>query len=89
VNIWLTNQVSQPEVQVPLGAVLDDGGKTGVWVLDSTTSTVHFRAIKLVRVTSEAAVISGLGAGDRVVSLGAQLLHEGERVRPASENWGS
>jgi RND family efflux transporter MFP subunit len=89
VTIWLTNQVSQPEVQVPLGAVLDDGGKTGVWVLDSTTSTVHFRAIKLVRVTSEAAVISGLGAGDRVVSLGAQLLHEGERVRPASENWGS
>src|SRR5579872_3633155 len=86
VTIWLTNQVSQPEVQVPLGAVLDDGGKTGVWVFDSTTSTVHFRAIKLVRVTSEAAVISGLGSGDRVVSLGAQLLHEGERVRPASES---
>jgi RND family efflux transporter MFP subunit len=89
VSIWLTNQVGQPEVQVPLGAVLDDGGKTGVWVFDSTTSTVHFRAIKLVRVTSEAAVISGLGSGDRVVSLGAQLLHEGERVRPASESWSS
>jgi RND family efflux transporter MFP subunit len=88
VTIWLTSETGQPEVQVPLGAVLDDGGKTGVWVFDSTTSTVHFRAIKLVRVTSEAAVISGLGSGDRVVSLGAQLLHEGERVRPASESGG-
>ena len=76
-------------MQVPLGAVLDDGGKTGVWVLDSITSTVHFRAIKLVRVTSEAAVISGLSSGDPIVSLGAQLLHADERVKAASESRGS
>jgi RND family efflux transporter MFP subunit len=86
VTIWLTNQVSQPEVQVPLGAVLDDGEKTGVWVFDSTTSTVHFRAIKLVRITSETAVISGLNAGDRVVSLGAHLLREGARVRTTPDS---
>jgi RND family efflux transporter MFP subunit len=88
VTVWLTSQVSQPEVQVPLGAVLDDGRKTGVWVFDHATSTVHFRPIKLVRMASESAVISGLGSGGPVVSLGAQLLHEGERVRPASETWG-
>jgi RND family efflux transporter MFP subunit len=86
VTIWLASQASQPEVQVPLGAVLDDGRTTGVWVLDGATSTVHFLPVKLVRVTSETAVISGLSSGDQVVSLGAQLLHGGERVRTASES---
>jgi RND family efflux transporter MFP subunit len=88
VTIWLTSGASEPEVQVPLGAVLDDGGKTGVWVLDAATSTVHFRPIKLVRMTSESAVISGLNSGDSVVSLGAQLLREGAQVRPAAEDRG-
>lgn len=86
VTIWLPRQASQPEVQVPLGAVLDDGGRTGVWVLDGATSTVHFRPVNLVRVTSESAVISGVSSGDPVVSLGAQLLQEGARVRTASES---
>jgi RND family efflux transporter MFP subunit len=86
VTIRLASEASQPEVQVPLGAVLDDGRKTGVWVLDGATSTVHFLPVKLVRVTSETAVISGLSSGDPVVSLGAHLLREGARVRTASES---
>jgi RND family efflux transporter MFP subunit len=86
VTIQLTSQASQPELQVPLGAVLDDGAKTGVWVFDNGTSTVHFRPVKLVRVTSETAVISGLSSGDPVVSLGAHLLQEGARVRTASDS---
>jgi RND family efflux transporter MFP subunit len=85
ITIWLASSVSQPEVQVPLGAVLDDGGKTGVWVVDGATSTVHFRPIKLVRMTSENAVISGLSSGDQIVSLGAHLLQEGALVRTASD----
>jgi RND family efflux transporter MFP subunit len=86
VTIWLARQASQPEVQVPLGAVFDDGGRTGVWVLDSATSTVHFRPVKLVRVTGETAVISGLSSGESIVSLGAHLLQEGARIRTASES---
>ncbi|NJO24027.1 MAG: hypothetical protein HC868_15265 [Sphingomonadales bacterium] len=62
--------------------------KTGVWVLDRTTSTVRFRPVKLLRVTSETAVMSGLAAGEPVVSLGAHLLKEGELVRTVSENGG-
>jgi RND family efflux transporter MFP subunit len=85
VTIRIANQASQPEVKVPLGAVLDDGERTGVWVVDSATSTVHFRPVKLVRVTSEAAMISGLNSGDPIVSLGAHLLQEGARVRIAPE----
>src|SRR5437660_6479383 len=56
VTIRLASQETLPEVQVPLGAVLDDGRKTGVWVFDSGTSTVRFQPIKLVLVTSENAV---------------------------------
>jgi RND family efflux transporter MFP subunit len=86
VTIRLASRASRPEVQVPLGAVLDDGHKTGVWVLDSATSTVRFRPVELVRVTSEAAVISGLSSGDPVVALGAHLLQEGAHVRTAPES---
>jgi RND family efflux transporter MFP subunit len=85
VTIWLAEKVSQPEIELPLGAVLDDGQKTGVWVLDLTTSTVHFQPVKLVRVSGETAVISGLSSDAPVVSLGAHLLREGSRVRTASD----
>ncbi|PSJ53635.1 efflux RND transporter periplasmic adaptor subunit [Kumtagia ephedrae] len=81
VTIRLPSQAGQPEVQVPLGAVLDDGERTGVWILDSATSTVKFQPVKLVRMTNETAVISGLNSGDQVVALGAHLLQEGARVR--------
>lgn len=89
VTVWLAAQAGQPDVQVPLGAMLDDGRKTGVWLVDGATSTVRFRPVTLVRMTSEDAVISGLSTGDQVVSLGAQLLHEGERVRTTSEAGGN
>jgi RND family efflux transporter MFP subunit len=85
VTIRLASQVSKPEFQVPLGAVLDDGQKTGVWILDRATSTVRFRAVKLVRVSGEVAVISGLSSDASIVALGAHLLKEGARVRTASE----
>jgi RND family efflux transporter MFP subunit len=86
VTIRLANQANQPEVEVPIGAVIDDGQRTGLWALDSATSTVHFRTVKLVRVTSETAVISGLSSGDQVVSLGAHLLRDGASVRTAFES---
>lgn len=89
VTIRLAGQASQPEVEVPLGAVLDNGQRTGVWVLDGANSTVTFRPVKLVRVTSETAVVSGLSPGDQIVSLGAHLLQEGARVRTASESRGN
>jgi RND family efflux transporter MFP subunit len=88
VTIRLASTATEPDVQVPLGAVLDDGQKTGVWVMDSATSTVHFRLAKLLRVSGDTAVISGLVAGDPVVALGAHLLREGAPVRIASEREG-
>jgi hypothetical protein len=82
------DQTGQADMQVPLGAVLDDGRKTGVWILDRASSTVRFQTVRLVRVSGETAVISGLGLGDPVVSLGAHLLQDGVRVRTAAESGG-
>ena len=62
--------------------------KTGVWVFDSATSTVRFRPVKILRVSGDTAVISGLVSGDPVVALGAHLLREGAPVRTASERGG-
>lgn len=89
VTIRLASQARQPEVQVPLGALLDDGERTGVWVLDRATSTVRFLPVKLVRMSGEAVVISGLNSSDPIVSLGAHLLKEGARVRNAPESGGT
>ncbi|ODR88657.1 efflux RND transporter periplasmic adaptor subunit [Sinorhizobium alkalisoli] len=89
VTIRIADQARQPQVQVPLGAVLDDGERTGVWVVDRASSSVRFRPVKLVRVTSETAMISGLNPGDPVVSLGAHLLQDGARVKTATESGGN
>lgn len=86
VTIRLASRTGQADLQVPLGAVLDDGRKTGVWTLDRASSTVRFQPVRLVRLSGETAIISGLGLGDPVVSLGAHLLQEGARVRTASED---
>jgi RND family efflux transporter MFP subunit len=88
VTVRLAGDVGRAELQVPLGAVLDDGRQVGVWVFDAANSTVHFQPVALVRVTSETAVISGLRATDPIVALGAHLLHEGARVRAGSDSGG-
>jgi hypothetical protein len=50
--------------------------------VEGETPQVTWRAVKIARLSDEAAVVVGnLKAGDRVVALGAHLLHEGEHVR--------
>jgi RND family efflux transporter MFP subunit len=89
VTIRLATEASDREVEVPLGAVLDDGERTGVWVFERGASTVRFRPVQLLRMTSETAVVSGLVAGDPIAALGAHLLQDGVRVRTASEGGGN
>lgn len=84
VTIRIARRPAEAEVEVPLGAVLDDGRKTGVWVFDPAASTVQFRPVRLVRLGSETAVLAGVQPGDAVVSLGAHLLRDGAEVRAAA-----
>lgn len=84
VTIRLSDMAAEAETEIPIGAVLDDGQKTGVWLLDEAGSAVTFQSVRLVRVTSETAVVSGLQVGRQIVSLGAHLLREGQPVRASS-----
>ena len=84
ISIQLTSGRATSTLQVPLGAIFDPGKGPGVWLVDKNTGQVTWRAVQVASLGSEtAAVANGLAAGDRIVVLGAQLLHEGEKVRQA------
>lgn len=69
-------------VEVPVGALVDNGTSSGVWLLDQHKLVVEFRAVKLANLGDETALIShGVKAGDQVVALGGSLLRAGDSVR--------
>jgi hypothetical protein len=77
----LTKQTSgNQSVLVPVGAVYDRGSGPGVWVVDDK-SEVKFRPVQIDSIGQEEVVVShGVEAGEKVVALGAHLLHEGQVV---------
>ncbi|WP_342235355.1 efflux RND transporter periplasmic adaptor subunit [Inquilinus sp. OTU3971] len=81
VTLWIADADAAQDVEVPIGAVLDDGGRTGVWVIDQAKSTVGFRPVTIRRLGGETAIVSGIEPGTRIAALGAHLLHDGEAVR--------
>ena len=85
VTIRLADSARQSDVSVPIGAVFDDGNRTGVWILDRDATTVRFAPVKIKRLGEETAVVSGIEVGQPVVALGAHLLKEGASVRTASQ----
>jgi len=75
-------------MQVPIGALLDAGKGPGVWVVAGEPARVTWRPVKVEHLDDDSARVSGNGAlkpGERVVALGAQLLHEGEAVRVSAQ----
>jgi hypothetical protein len=54
------------------------------WAIASQSTRVTWRPVTIVRVDDEHAYVGGkIAEGDRIVSLGAHLLREGEPVRLA------
>ena len=84
ISIQIQNGSSTPAMQVPIGAIFDAGQGPGVWLVEGETPRVTWRAVQVAGLGDEAASVVGeLETGDRVVALGAHLLHEGEHVRLA------
>lgn len=81
VTIKILDAHRQSEVAVPVGSILDDGSRTGVWVVNGATSTVKFTPVEIKRISEETAFITGIGIGEKVVALGAHLLENGTSVR--------
>ncbi len=82
----LTKQTSGSQsVQLPVGAIHDRGNGPGVWIVDDK-SEVKFRSVTIASIGQEQVVLSsGVQAGEKVVALGAHLLHEGQVVNLAKE----
>jgi RND family efflux transporter MFP subunit len=86
ISIQISDRRSAPALEVPIGAIVDSGKGPGVWLVEGETPRVTWRPVQIARLSDEAAsVVGNLKAGDRVVALGAHLLHEGEAVRLGSE----
>ncbi len=85
VTVKIPNEDAQSHAEVPVGAIIDDGARSGVWVIDSKASTVHFREIKVERLGEEEAIVSGVKPGEDIIALGAHLLTDGASVRTTVE----
>src|SRR6266699_14262 len=72
-------------VRVPVAALYDRGSGPGVWIVNDK-SEVKFRSVKIASIGPEEVVVShGVDAGEKVVALGAHLLHQGQVVNAAKE----
>jgi RND family efflux transporter MFP subunit len=86
VSVRLTEQTGGGSgVTLPVGALADQGQGAGVFVVDTTTSSVRFQPVRIVSLGADTAVVDGaLPSGTIVVALGANLLRNGEKVRTPS-----
>jgi RND family efflux transporter MFP subunit len=66
---------------LPVTALVKASGAAGVWVLDAQGSGVVFTPVDVVAIDDGSVQVTGLAAGSRVVSVGAQKLDAGIRVR--------
>lgn len=74
-------------IVVPLTAVHEHEGRSQVWVLDTATSKVQRRVVVLDGTDGGAArILSGLNAGEVVVTAGVHVLTPGQQVRRMPES---
>lgn len=73
-----------PSLLVPLSAIVQaKDGKYGVFVISSSSAgeIAHLHSVEIGPVTgTEVTIVSGLAPGDRVITTGANLLKDGQRV---------
>jgi RND family efflux transporter MFP subunit len=75
---------TQGGLSVPIASVFDAGKGPGVWIIQGQPAKVSWRPVTVQRLGEDGAQVAGqFKQGDRIVALGAHLLHEGEQVRLA------
>ncbi|NQY98076.1 MAG: efflux RND transporter periplasmic adaptor subunit [Henriciella sp.] len=76
-------QAARNQVQVPLAAILSEGGEAFVWVVDIETMTVSKRKIEIDKgIGEDIVVLAGLAEGETIAGAGASYLFEGMQIRP-------
>ncbi|MDR0173064.1 efflux RND transporter periplasmic adaptor subunit [Enterobacter sichuanensis] len=87
VTLQLAERQAQGQVmQVPLASLYDAGNGPGVWRISDRSAKVTWTPVTVQSVGDDAAqVTGGVKPGEKIVALGAHLLHEGETVRLAEQ----
>lgn len=69
--------------EVPLGAIRDTGHGAGVWIVrPAKQPIVTWRPVRIVALGEETArIVAAFQPSDRIVAMGAHMLHEGQPVR--------
>ncbi|HYD07524.1 MAG TPA: efflux RND transporter periplasmic adaptor subunit [Reyranella sp.] len=86
VQVTLTKPVS-PRVDLPATALLEQNGKTQVWIIDDSRKDVYFgltvalRDVTVVARDGDRISVSGLEAGVQVVTVGVHSLTAGQQVK--------
>ena len=82
VRLALAGPQAGPAVAVlPVTALLKGSGPAGVWTLNAKGSGLVFTPVRVVSMDDASVHVTGLAAGSRVVSVGAQKLDAGLAVR--------
>ncbi len=90
VTVYVTGTAQAAASAVPIGAITDEGNGPGVWVLDSSTSAVSFRPVRIAEFGGESVLLGGgVRVGETIVALGGHFLHEGQRVRTVANPFGA
>lgn len=85
IQIKESGSSTKTSLEVPIGAIFDAGKGSGIWVIEGTPIHVTWRPVKIQSVSDDTARIEGnLKVNDQIIALGAHLLHEGEKVRVAT-----
>ena len=74
-------------IDVPLAAIHDAGKGPGVWIVrPGPQPSVFFRPVRIAALDQETArIAAGIRPGERIVAMGAHLLHQGQPVRIAAQ----
>ncbi len=81
--------LSNALITVPLSSIYlnTDTGEKSVWKVNPADTTVALVPVTTGELSgdSDIVVLSGLAVGDRIVTAGVTMLHEGERVKVNDE----
>ncbi|OLP42385.1 efflux RND transporter periplasmic adaptor subunit [Rhizobium oryziradicis] len=80
----------QSGFDLPLSAIAKVDGKTVVWVVNPTSSTVEMRPVSVGEFSATGLhVFSGVRAGDKVVAAGTQFMTEGMKIAVMGDDSGA
>jgi RND family efflux transporter MFP subunit len=92
-RLGMTATVFAPDVEgrrairVPLTAVLHQGPRALVWLVDPKSAQVSMRDVQLGSAQGSSVIVTGgLTGGETVVTAGVHMLHAGQKVKPINSS---